>query len=779
MKKPNRSAALKPAVVAASFLVTVLPASAQEIFNGDNTLSFEEQTWEDGFLIAFGEDQDGRLDLISSAINSQASARLADSDESGTTNTAELNLLDFTLLEFASDGTFTHFGYDGEATVNIEGESLLRTRRAVLGTLPGASGTVNIVGSGNEWNHSSWPVEVGRAGTGEINVLDGGQISLAQSFVIGGMMFGDIEEAGGTGMLNVSGSETEINFFNSDFARLAIGSGGTGAMTVSEGATVNVTGENDAYDLWVGRRSGGEGTLDVNSGGVINADGVFRVASVSSNSSTATIEGDGSELNVEKWAFVGNTDMEGTVGTLNVTNGGAASIANSLRVGNQEGATGVVNVDGGNSAIDLGTFLQLGLDGTGTANVTGGARINVESFLHVGQNGNGTLNILDGGQVEVAFRPETTFGAFIGREEGAIGTVDIAGSDSRLIATHSLFLGSDPDGEATGGTGTLIVRDNGTVTAGSTLHVRGNSSILLNGASIDVDSGSFFQDDSSLAGEGDFNSDLNIESEVAIQGSGAGIAVSGALSGNGTVENVTLGGINSVASAGPLHLNNVSFSEAANLELVLDDVEAADLIFFDEQTGFTGSSLVVSFDEIDPNGEDSFALFNFTGSGEPDFDFTSVTTPEGWFFEDGWLIREDAPPGETFEDWAASHGLSGDDAATDADPDGDGFTNVQEFAFGTNPTEPDGSLAQVGGDTTTLTLRWNRSEEPGIVYVIEKSDALADWSPVEDATPVVMDDPDATPPEGYERVEWSVDISDEGPRAFFRVTAEIDPSLLP
>jgi autotransporter-associated beta strand protein len=49
----------------------------------------------------------------------------------------------------------------------------------------------------------------------------------------------------------------------------------------------------------------------------------------------------------------------------------------------------------------------------------------------------------------------------------------------------------------------------------------------------------------------------------------------------------------------------------------------------------------------------------------------------------------------TFESWASAHSLSGANAALTADPDGDGLSNLAEYAFGRDPNATDGgALAQ-------------------------------------------------------------------------------------
>lgn len=63
------------------------------------------------------------------------------------------------------------------------------------------------------------------------------------------------------------------------------------------------------------------------------------------------------------------------------------------------------------------------------------------------------------------------------------------------------------------------------------------------------------------------------------------------------------------------------------------------------------------------------------------------------------------------------------------DADGDGFSNLQEFLFGTSPVESTGSLTTIETSGSDLIIRWKQRTE-GAAYTLQQSTTLAnDWVP--------------------------------------------------
>lgn len=116
--------------------------------------------------------------------------------------------------------------------------------------------------------------------------------------------------------------------------------------------------------------------------------------------------------------------------------------------------------------------------------------------------------------------------------------------------------------------------------------------------------------------------------------------------------------------------------------------------------------------------------------------------------------------------WVASFGLAGPDALASADPDGDGFTNEQEYAFGTSPVSATAAVLtaeMIGGD---LVVTW--LERSDVTYHVQSTVNLATTAFANDGSVTVQAGPaEPTPPDGYTRKQFSVPTTGS---KFYRVT---------
>jgi T5SS/PEP-CTERM-associated repeat protein len=202
-----------------------------------------------------------------------------------------------------SNGTITVSGSGSQLTQTIVGDTRLRIGNtsgaignliiqngatATTGTIQAAYGTgttanITIDGAGSVWNSDNTGGLgcIGRAGTASLTISNGAVInSAATPWQIGGL-------AGSVGTVEVTGSGSQLNMTGSggSSCNLRVGYSGTGTLTVSDGAIVNVSGTTGK--ITVADQASSTGTLNIGTG--YTMDQITTTLGVFTGSGTAAL----------------------------------------------------------------------------------------------------------------------------------------------------------------------------------------------------------------------------------------------------------------------------------------------------------------------------------------------------------------------------------------------------------------------------------------------------------------------------------------------------------
>ncbi|WP_161492459.1 autotransporter outer membrane beta-barrel domain-containing protein [Brucella pituitosa] len=249
-------------------------------------------------------------------------------------------------------------GLNGSGTLNIA-DGIVWDLTGTIGSLAGSDGTVLVDGAASTWRNGisgTGDLYVGNQGAGKLTISNGGQVFSGQSYI------GYDETGKGTVLVDGVGSTWTVH------KELIVGEKGTGHLYIKDGGAV-------------------VSTADV----VIGDKGVGVV----------TVDGDGSHLSAHQNLFVGYAG--GSVGTLNITNGGTVSASGNTWIGALAGtSSGVIDVNGAGSTFNVDNRLLVGVNGSGTLTVSDAGNVQTKDMeIAVAPNSLGTVNI-GGGDGEAA-----------------------------------------------------------------------------------------------------------------------------------------------------------------------------------------------------------------------------------------------------------------------------------------------------------------------------------------------------------------------------------------
>ena len=239
------------------------------------------------------------------------------------------------------------------------------------------------------------------------------------------------------------GQNSTLSTYN--LADTSVAGGGITGYGQGSG-TVNATG-NLQVAAWGGNRVG---TMNINTTGALNVTGALRIGNDGGSVGVMNLEsGTVTVSNINTYAGAeNNIGHDGGVATLNIS-GGSLSVSEVLRFGNGSGGNGTLNMTGGaiNKAGN-GQFLVGHNNGTGTVVQSGGTII-ANNELYIGNENagaSGTYTLSGTGALTVSNE------VVVGRESGT-GVLNVDGGTITTGGNGNMYIGRR------NGTGTLNQTD--------------------------------------------------------------------------------------------------------------------------------------------------------------------------------------------------------------------------------------------------------------------------------------------------------------------------------
>ena len=600
--------------------------------------------------------------------------------------------------------------YSGATT--ISGGTLSVSTDNNLGTAPGSATPANVVINGGTLSasagftlNSNRGIALGSTG------LTGGSIGVAAGTLFYG---GVVADNGGTnsltktgaGTLSLSGNNSHSGGTNISGGILVLtgsGSGGTGAISMTGGVRL----ELGAVTL----------TNAINLGANANASGTGQITAATG---TATLSG---PITITASAAAGGTFASSGSNVLNV-NGFISSptIGVATRLGN-------VNFGGGGNYTTLNT--------TGNTGLNANDGIATTANMIVGASGTSVIDLKGFNQSVAGMTKGASAASVVNSSASTSSTLTLTNS---VNSTNAVILSGAGAGTLaftqagsalqtlsgvntyTGATTVL----SGTLAAGvasvaNTSGAFGNNSavVMANNATAILDITGFNTQIGSITGGGATGGNVTLGAATLTVGGDntSPAAYAGAISGTGGLTKIGTGtqiltGANTYTGAtnvnagtlalvGGSHASPITVSPGASLSFTLGSSTSSTSTF-----NVTSGTIKINGTPTLPSYTLISASTGITGTPTLDAAITGYVLK----VVGNTLVLENP-----YEVWAAANGATGGKAA---DPDGDGYNNLMEFAFGTDPTVNSAGSIAYSGVAVTATGQPVIEDDGGVYYAV-------------------------------------------------------------